>query len=136
MHNFPVLTGIDHIHVYVKNRQAAAQWYGDKMGFSVTEALKPWAEDPQGPLTIEDASGRIHLALFQRDDFKPGTAIAFATDGEGFLQWKQHLEANDLLARLADHRLAWSMYFYDPDGNMHEITTYQYEQVAQSLVGN
>lgn len=133
MHNFPALTGIDHIHVYVKDRGAAAAWYADKLGFSIVEKLKPWAENPHGPLTLEDTAGHIHLALFQKDDLIPSTAIAFGADGEAFLEWKRVLEGAGLLSRLADHKLAWSMYFYDLDNNMHEITTYEYDHVAAQL---
>lgn len=128
---YPKLTGIDHIHVYVSDREAAAQWYQRVLGFKVVAAFAFWAENPQGPLTIEDADGRIHLALFQRDDFKPSTAVAFGADGEAFLQWKSHLEQLGVVLRCADHQAAWSLYFNDLDGNMNEITTYDYERVAR-----
>ncbi len=132
MNTHPKLTGIDHIHIYVTDRAAAAKWYQQALGFSVVESLKLWA-DKHGPLTLEDPAGKIHLALFERETFTPSTALAFGADGDEFLQWKAHLEGHGLLSRLADHKLAWSLYFYDPDENMHEITTYQYEHVSQQL---
>ena len=130
---FPKLDGIDHIHVYVANREKAAQWYKEMLGFRLTEAFAFWAEDPNGPLTIEDASGRIHLALFKRDDFEPSTAIAFGAGGKQFLQWKSLLDKAGILLRCSDHAKSWSLYFYDLDRNMHEITTYQYDYVAARL---
>lgn len=133
MSTTPRLTNIDHIHVYVPNRAAAAEWYEKVLGFSVVESLLSWAEDEQGPLTLEDQDGNIHLALFQRETFTPLTSIAFGTDGAQFMEWKHYLESRDLLKRLADHKLAWSMYFYDPYDNMHEITTYEYDDVARQL---
>ncbi len=129
----PKLDGIDHVHVYVPNREKAAIWYKDVLGFSVSESLAIWAENEQGPLTIEDPSGKIHLALFNSDDFVPSTAIAFKTNGREFLTWKSYLEQKDILLRCTDHTLAWSLYFNDLDGNMHEITTYDYDHVAGNL---
>jgi hypothetical protein len=40
-----------------------------------------------------------------------------------------------MLARddVVDHQLAWSIYFLDPDGNRFELTTYDYEAVAEQL---
>ncbi len=127
------LGGIDHIHVYVSNREQAADWYRDVLGFHVLEAFAFWAEDKNGPLTIADSSDQIHLALFNSNDFVPSTAIAFKTDGEGFLEWKSYLEEQKIMLRCSDHQLAWSVYFTDPDKNMHEITTYDYEHVSKVL---
>lgn len=129
----PKLSGIDHIHLYVPNREEAAEWYKNTLGFTIVESLRFWAENDQGPLTIADPTGKIHLALFQRQEYTPLTAIAFGADGKDFLQWKTYLEEQDLLDRLADHKVAWSLYFKDPYGNSHEITTYQHDYVASQL---
>ena len=129
----PVLDGIDHIHVYVSDREKAAAWYARVMGFKVKKDLAFWAEDEKGPLTIEDTKARIHLALFSSDDFVPSTNVAFKTDGREFLAWKSHLEKEQILLRCTDHQISWSLYFNDLDKNMHEITTYQYNYVAAYL---
>ena len=128
----PGLTGIDHVHVYVSDRAAAERWYEQVLGFKRVEALMDWAT-PTGPLTVEDAGGTIHLALFERDDPQETSSLAFATDAEGFLAWKENLESKGLGLRLADHRLAYSLYFTDPWGNYHEITTYERDEVAAGL---
>ncbi len=133
MSTIPKFSGIDHIHIYVPDRAAAAKWYQQMLGFRVVESLLPWADNEQGPLTLEDASGRVHLALFKIAEFKPGSALAFGASGEEFLNWKRYLEKHGLLKRLSDHTLAWSLYFEDPYGNQHEITTDQYKQVALKL---
>ncbi len=39
----------------------------------------------------------------------------------------------DLLLRCSDHTKAWPLYFNDLDGNMHEITTYDYDDVSAQL---
>jgi len=129
----PVLKGIDHIHVYVAQWDRAEKWYGDIMGMKRVEALMPWAVKG-GPLTMEDPAGDVHLALFERDDHKGSTAIAFGSTGEEFLAWKTYLEGKGLELRVTDHKLAYSLYFHDPDNNMHEITTYDHELVREQLI--
>ena len=128
----PQLAGFDHIHVYVPDREAAARWFAEVLGFSVVEKLRVWAPNG-GPLTIADAAGKIHLALFEKPDFVPQTAIAFGAGASDFLAWKQLLEARGILARCTDHSLAWSLYFHDPFRNMYEITTYEVDAVSAAL---
>lgn len=127
----PKLNGIDHVHIYVSDRQEAEAWYGSVLGFKRVEALMSWAVE-NGPLTLEDAVGNIHLALFE-SDAGPDSTIAFGASGEEFLKWMSHLESHDIELRLADHALAWSLYFNDPFANYHEITTYDYDFVAARL---
>ncbi len=128
------LSGIDHIHVYVPDREQAARWFEELLGFKVEESLRVWATE-NGPLTIGDDAGKIHLALFQRSEFTPSTAIAFGADAQNFLQWKRRLEERGILDRCADHDLAWSLYFHDPYKNMYEITTYDHAAVSEVLGG-
>ena len=128
----PALNGIDHIHVYVKSWKEAEAWYEKVLGFRRTEKLMSWAVKG-GPLTLEDPSGNIHLALFERDDHEGSSAIAFGVGGEQFMTWKAYLEELGLELRVSDHTLAFSMDFNDPDANMHEITTYDHDYVAQRL---
>lgn len=127
----PKLTGIDHVHVYVTSRGEAAEWYASVLGLKPVEALMAWATD-KGPLTLADAGGNVHLAVFESDK-PPTSTIAFGADGADFLSWKTHLESHSLELRLADHKLSWSLYFSDPYGNYHEITTYDYDFVAKQL---
>lgn len=128
----PKLTGIDHIHVYVANWGKAEAWYGTILGFRRLEALMPWAVKG-GPLTLENPEGTVHLALFEREDHSGSSAIAFGASGEEFLEWKAHLERHGLELRVTDHTLAFSLYFHDPDNNMHEITTYEHDAVRRHL---
>lgn len=128
----PKLKGFDHVHVYVRSWDDAEEWYGKILGFKRVEALMPWAVEG-GPLTLEDPAGNVHLALFEREDRSGSTAIAFGATGEEFLAWKKHLEGYGLELRVTDHELAYSLYFNDPDQNMHEITTYEHDHVRQRL---
>lgn len=130
----PRLTGIDHIHVYVPDREEAAKWFHDVMGFHVVDSLLSWATEG-GPLTIEDESRSVHLALFQKDSFTPSTAIAFGADAGNFMEWKAFLEGKGLLQRCTDHDLSWSLYFRDPYENSYEITTYEHAEVSRAMRG-
>lgn len=131
----PTLTGIDHIHVYVSDREAAEAWYGKVLNFKRVAALMQWAVDG-GPLTLENPEHTIHLALFERDKQSGATTTAFGASGEQFLAWKTHLETMNIKLRISDHTLAFSLYFYDPDQNMYEITTYEHEYVVARLAAN
>ena len=128
----PPLTGIDHVHVYVADRDRAQEWYADILGFVPVDAYRFWADDG-GPLTLQDADGCIHLALFERPGAGGNTALALGTTADGFLAWQAHLEGRGIKVRVSDHTKAWSMYFADPDDNLHEITTYDHEAVAAEL---
>ena len=127
----PKLNGVDHVHVYVTSWSEAEKWYETVLGLKRVEALMVWAVK-NGPLTLENPEGNVHLALFESDS-PPKSTIAFGANGEEFLAWKAHLESHSLELRLADHKLAWSLYFSDPFGNLHEITTYDYEFVTKQL---
>lgn len=129
---FPKLTGIDHIHLYVEEWARAERWYGETLGFKRMEELAVWAVDG-GPLTLESSEGSVHLALFEREGHTGSSALALGATGSEFLAWKTHLEAKGLTVRVADHSLAFSMYFSDPDNNTSEITTYDHERVRASL---
>ena len=128
----PKMDGIDHVHVYVANWNDAEQWYQEVLGFKRVEKFMVWAVKG-GPLTLENAEGNVHLALFEREDHPDTSAIAFGATGEEFLAWKAHLESRDLELRVTDHNLAYSLYFSDPWGNLHEITTYDHDRVAEHL---
>ena len=128
----PQLHGIDHIHVYVASWAEAERWYSTVLGLRRVEALMAWAVKG-GPLTLENPAGNVHLALFERENHEGSTAIAFGASGEQWLAWKAHLENHGLELRVTDHKLAFSLYFHDPDANMHEITTYEHDYVRQRL---
>ncbi|MBT8142685.1 MAG: VOC family protein [Gammaproteobacteria bacterium] len=125
----PVLNKIDHVHIYVPERDVAAEWYKQNLGFSIIKEFEFWAEHPGGPLTI--SHGEVHLALFKRDR-ESKTEVAFGVSGEDFLQWKTHLEKLEILDRCNDHGKAWSLYFRDPYENHFEITTYDHDFIVSN----
>ena len=79
----PKLSGIDHVHVYVSDRDEAESWYLDVLGFRSAEAFRVWAT-PEGPLVMENPEGTVHLALFERKSHPDTSAIAFGASGAEF----------------------------------------------------
>jgi len=128
----PSLGGIDHVHVFVRDRAAAQRWYAEVLGFTAVDGAEAAASDG-GPLTIANTSRRIHLALFQRSPGGSPSTVAMDTTAREFLVWRRHLA--ERLGRpvdAVDHRTSWSLYFSDPDGNPYEIITYEYDALPSA----
>ena len=127
----PKLNTVDHIHVSVKDRKLAEQWYQDVLGLVRVAEFEQWVSD-KGPLTIGNAQGDIHLALFESEAVQ-NTVIAFSVTAENFFAWIEHLKDNEIAVNIFDHDLSWSIYFRDPDGNPFEITSYEHDLVVKSM---
>lgn len=128
----PILSGVDHLHVNVGNWSEAENWYSEILDFTRVDALMAWAIK-NGPLTLQNPEGNIHLALFESDNPESTSVIAFGATGAEFLNWRSHLERHGLELRITDHKLAYSIYFSDPWQNSYEITTYERDYVAGEL---
>lgn len=86
----PKLKSIDHIHVFVANRQSARTWYENVLDMTPIAELEFWGENG-GPLTLSDPYGNIHIALFESCADKCRSTIAFAVVATEFMAWKKHL---------------------------------------------
>ena len=129
----PALDRIDHIHVFVSDRTASEHWYRDVLGFRRVPELEFWAPDG-GPLTLQDPSGSVHLALFERPPQPCRSTIALAASLQAFIAWQVHLShVLGQPVQAIDHQVSWSLYFADPDGNPYEITSYAYDGLATRL---
>jgi len=121
----PEIDAFDHVHVYCADRAAAEAWYRDVLGFKRTPELEFWAAD--GPLTLQNRHGSVHLALFERPRQACQSTVALRVGAAAFGQWNAHLkQALGGAVTMQDHEVSMSLYFTDPDGNPFEITTYDY----------
>lgn len=121
----PSLQAFDHVHVYVTDRARAEQWYNRVLGLFRSEEFAFWAADG-GPLFLQNDTGAIHLALFERPAQVCRSTIAFRVSAAEYAAWKTHLESV-LPGQVSeeDHIAAISLYFSDPEGNPYELTTYE-----------
>ena len=132
MSRFRVI-GLDHVHVYVRDRAGAARWYASVLGFRRNARYACWAREIGGPLTLTAGDDVTHIALFE-DAQRAGKATPFAlrVDGESFVAFERRSAKLPLFDRrrrpsppqLQDHQLSLSLYFNDVDGNPIELTTY------------
>ena len=133
---------IDHVHVYVADRRAAARWYADVLGLEVCHEIE--SEDDGGPLVVSSDGGNTGLALFRArpNASRTPTTVAFRVGGAGFLEFLGRLtsltvggeDGRPLAASdVVDHDYCYSVYFNDPDGNPYELTTYDYDDVRARL---
>lgn len=131
----PRLDDIDHIHVYVADREAAQRWYAEVLGLAPVDHLREWAADG-GPLTIGNPGGSIHIALFERPAQACRSTIALSCGATAFVDWQRRLcTALGKPMEPVDHALSWSLYFTDPDGNPYEITSYEHAEIRALLGG-
>ena len=122
----PLLRGVHHCHLQVRDVPQATDFYQRVMGFDIVPELEFWYhEQEDGPLMLQDQARSICLALFQGN--KPSNGIAFNSDAAAFVQWHRHLQTHDIKVHLADHQVSFSMYFRDPSSNVHEITCFDYD---------
>jgi catechol 2,3-dioxygenase-like lactoylglutathione lyase family enzyme len=132
----PELQAFDHVHVYVTNRARAEEWYRVVLGLHRTPELEFWAEGG-GPLTIQNASSSIHIALFERPAQPCRSVIALRVGASEYRAWKAHLStALPNQVSEEDHVASLSMYFRDPDGNPYELTTYEVESVKRGAASD
>jgi catechol 2,3-dioxygenase-like lactoylglutathione lyase family enzyme len=125
----PQLEAFDHIHVYVADRPAAEAWFARVLGFARNKDLEFWAEGG-GPLTIQNPSGSIHIALFERPSQPCRSTLALRATATEYRAWREHLrKVLEGQVTEEDHGASFSLYFRDPDGNPYEITTYDVQAV-------
>lgn len=109
---------LDHVALRSADPRRAARWYQNMLGL---EERYVGAFGPESPITV--GVGECSLSLF------PGTGasfehVAFELDPDTFANAMAALDARGITYRVADHRIATSLYLTDPDGTTVELTTY------------
>ena len=132
----PSVRVIDHVHVHVSDRTASELWYARVLGLTRSKEYEFWAVG-DGPLTIQNSEGTVHIALFERSPTKTHSTIALGVAADEYLEWMRHLEQElNEPPKSEDHDASLSLYFTDPDGNPYEITTYEHEAVRQAIAAS
>jgi catechol 2,3-dioxygenase-like lactoylglutathione lyase family enzyme len=128
---------LDHVELFVPDRQAAAAWYARTLGLQVDPQFETWAADPQGPLMIATAAAGTKLALFAGEpQAYPASGfhrVAFRVSRRDFEAFLAHVRVNPVFGEqgeevreltVRNHGAALSVYFRDPYGHLLEVTTY------------
>ena len=138
---------LDHVHIRVPNRDEAAAWYAEHLGFEPVAAFDFWASDVDGgPLQISADGGRTMLALFEAGGGHPmlpqQTGVAFSVDVDTFVAFArslpgaihgvsgQPLVADDVI----DFDMCWAFDLVDPWGNVYELNCYDYDRIRRELI--
>lgn len=119
------LEQIDHVALRCASPEATKEWYVNTLGF---EHVYP-GQWPDGPIMIR--LGSTFLTLFP----KKGTEQALADDRAWHLAFRAatyadfqsaqtELQSKGISFKFQDHEISHSIYFFDPDGFLLEITTY------------
>jgi catechol 2,3-dioxygenase-like lactoylglutathione lyase family enzyme len=138
---------LDHVHIRVPDRSAAARWYAEHLGFEPVDEFEFWAKGFEGgPLQISADGGQTTLALFETSEGHPMvpqlTGVAFSVDADSFIEFARSLPCGiDTLdgepltiTDLVDFDLCWAFDLVDPWGNRYELNCYEYERVRVELV--
>ena len=133
------VSALDHVHLYVADPQAAADWYGRVLGLRVL----PSSARKTDALYMATAKGPYCATIFTGKPPSDGDhTTAFRVPGRVFLSFADQLPNPEVAGRHGrplqrgeadDHGLAWSYYFMDPDGNHLEITTSDHDAVRAVL---
>jgi len=138
---------LDHVHIRVPDRAAAAAWYAANLGFEPVAQYDFWAEGFEGgPLQISADGGSTMLALFETGEGHPmvaqETGVAFSVDAETFIAFARSLpgeingpdgeplESDDVI----DFDMCWAFDLADPWGNMYELNCYEYDRIRDELI--
>jgi catechol 2,3-dioxygenase-like lactoylglutathione lyase family enzyme len=136
---------LDHVHLRVPDREAAAAWYSDNLGFEAVEEYRFWAVGIDGgPLQMSADGGATSLALFQAGDGQPIVAqhVAFSVDAPSFVAFARSLPGDICDAdgspltpdAVVDFDLCWAFDFVDPWGHQFELNCYDHEAVRITLI--
>ena len=132
---------VDHIEMFVSDREKAAEWYEEIFGLKPIKELDVWSKI--GPLFIGTENREVTLALMNGKKDIDGSInrMAFRTTGRQFLDFLNRIDEMGLFflkekvtkEQVVDHDLSYSVYFDDPDGNKLELTCYDHEYLKSKI---
>jgi catechol 2,3-dioxygenase-like lactoylglutathione lyase family enzyme len=138
---------LDHVHIRVPDREAAARWYAERLGFEPVERFGFWAKGLEGgPLQISSDGGQTMLALFERSEGHPmipqKTGVAFSLDADHFIAFARSLPCGIdspsgqplKIEDVVDFDMCWAYDLTDPWGNQYELNCYDYERIKTGLI--
>ena len=118
--------GIDHAGLAVRDVQKSVEWYQELFG------LKRLYEDVWGNFPGVVGIGDTSIAFFPTHDPHielpvglPIHHLALRVDQENFNAAQETLRQKGIEFEFQDHVVVHSVYFYDPDGHLIELTTYE-----------
>ena len=118
--------GVDHIGLAVKDVRASVEWYREMFG------LERLYEDVWGDFPGVVGIGDTSVAFFPTDHPQvllpaglPIHHLAFRVDRVNFSAAQESLLEKGIEFEFQDHKIVHSLYFYDPDGHLIELMTYQ-----------
>jgi catechol 2,3-dioxygenase-like lactoylglutathione lyase family enzyme len=136
---------LDHVHIRVPDRAAAAAWYAANLGFEPVEEYRFWADVVDGgPLQMSADGGATSIALFQASDAQPivPQTVAFSVDAESFIAFGRSLPGaicgpDGAAVRPDDVRdfdLCWAFDLADPWGHQYELNCFDHERVRTEWI--
>jgi catechol 2,3-dioxygenase-like lactoylglutathione lyase family enzyme len=128
--------GIDHIGLAVKDVQKSVEWYKELLG------LERLYEDVWGNFPGVVGIGDTSVAFFPTDDPNiplpdglPIHHLAFRVDRANFKSAQETLRQREIEFEFQNHEIVHSIYFYDPDGHLIELTTYDLSDSGKDELG-
>jgi len=139
---------LNHVHLVVPDRAAAARWYSDVLGFDPVAEHDFWATGIEGgPLQMSADGGHTMIALFEASEGHTtntqGAAAAFSVDAEAFALFARSLPDKRIASRsgaalvaddVVDFDLCWAYDLADPWGHVHELNCFDYDTVRRDLI--
>ena len=139
---------LNHVHLVVPDRQEAARWYAETLGFEPVAEVAAWADIEGGPLHLSADGGRSGIALFQAGPGHETTSLemgaAFEVESEDFLAFARGAAASKTLRAfdgspltpdsVIDFDLCYAYSFQDPWGNRFELNCYDVATIRRELI--